>query len=441
MARILIVGASLGGLLAANMLLRDGHDVQVLEKAEGSLDGRGAGIVTHAALSVALRRCGVPMDEALGVQVTARVALDAQGSEVARLNMPQVLTSWSRLYALLRRGFPPERIHGGVTVTAVHQDTAGVQVSALSGSGRQLDFEGDLLIASDGLRSAVRGQLAPLALPVYAGYIAWRGVCEESSLSEHTLRTVFDHFGFGLPAGEQLIGYPVAGKNNSTAPGQRRWNFVWYRPAAPAELQDLLTDDDAVHHPLGIAPQRIRSCHVDAMLAAARGLLAPQFTEIIRCTAQPFVQPIFDVASTRLAFERAALMGDAAFVARPHVGMGVTKAAEDAMVLSDCIRAHGASVKALAAFEAKRLPAGLAVVQRARSLGAYLEAQVQSGTKPQKEPKSEPHTGLHPETLTTAPTRADSIQRDAAAVLRETAIDLGALSNSTESRHSEVLTD
>ena len=58
MARIIVVGASLGGLLAANMLLRDGHDVRVLEKAEGSLDGRGAGIVTHTALSVALRRCG-----------------------------------------------------------------------------------------------------------------------------------------------------------------------------------------------------------------------------------------------------------------------------------------------------------------------------------------------------------------------------------------------
>ena len=49
MARNLLAGGSLGGLLAANMLLRDGHEVQVLEKATGSLDGRGAGIVTHAA--------------------------------------------------------------------------------------------------------------------------------------------------------------------------------------------------------------------------------------------------------------------------------------------------------------------------------------------------------------------------------------------------------
>lgn len=407
MARILVVGGSLGGLLAANMLLRDGHDVQVLEKAEGSLDGRGAGIVTHAALSVALRRCGVPLDETLGVKVASRVALNAQGHEVARLDMPQLLTSWSRLYALLKQAFPPDRIHCGVTVTEANQDESSVHLT----TDRKLRFEGDLALASDGLRSAVRSQWLPEAAPRYAGYIAWRGVCEEAVLSAHTLTTVFDHFGFGLPAGEQLIGYPVAGLNNATARGQRRWNFVWYRPAAADVLQDLLTDDDGLHHPLGIAPHRMRSRHVAAAREAAHRLLAPQFAEIIERTAQPFVQPIFDVASTRLAFDRIALMGDAAFVARPHVGMGVTKAAEDAVALSDSIRKFGATSAALKRYESTRLPAGLSVVQRARSLGAYLQGQGQGQTA----------AGAMP------------IERDADAVLRETAIDLGALRDSADS--------
>jgi len=395
MARILIVGGSLGGLLAANMLLRDGHDVHVLEKATGSLDGRGAGIVTHAALGRGLARAGVSVDDTLGVHVDVRVALDANGAVIARLAMPQVLTSWSRLYALLFAAFPTERCHQGVVVKQVDQNAARVRVHADSGRV----FEADLLIASDGIRSAVRAQYAALAVPQYAGYVAWRGVCDEAVLSNTTLSSVFDHFGFGLPAGEQLIGYPVAGPGNATARGKRRYNFVWYRPADEhGALPALLTDADGEHHPLGIPPHKVSWRQVAAMREAGRWLLAPQFAEMLEKTAQPFLQPIFDVVSQQIAFGRVALMGDAAFVARPHVGMGVTKAAEDAMALADCIRAHGATAAALQAYERLRLAPGQAVVQRARDLGAYLQAQGSAA-------------GAAP------------MSRDAAAVLRDTAVD------------------
>jgi len=384
MARILVIGGSLGGLLAANMLTRAGHDVTVLERTIGTLDGRGAGIVTHPPLIAAYLRCGIDVEgkaeNALGVKVERRVVLNTDGSVHAEVDIPQILTSWSRLYALLDIAFEPSRMIQGTSVQSITQTESKATVHCTDGR----NFEADLVIASDGIRSAVRGQYLPQAQPEYAGYVAWRGVCDESVLSSYTLNTVFDTFGFGLPDGEQLIGYPVAGARNNTARGHRRYNFVWYRLTMDTSdyprpsLQSLMTDADGQHYPLGLPPHKVNPAHIQKMRQEAQDLLAPQFLEILEKTAQPFLQPIYDVASSQIAFGRVALMGDAAFVARPHVGMGVTKAAEDADALTDAIALHGATPQALSAYEALRQPAGQAIIERARALGAHMQSPTRS---------------------------------------------------------------
>jgi 2-polyprenyl-6-methoxyphenol hydroxylase-like FAD-dependent oxidoreductase len=377
MSRILVIGGSLGGLLAANVLHRQGHDVCVLEKVRGSMDGRGAGIVTHDALFAGLQRAGLNIEDSLGVPVRQRVALSAEGGTEVCIDMPQVLTSWSRLYDLLHQLLPAERYVQGVTVQRIEQHAGGAVVHGLGADGPQL-WPADLVIASDGIRSAVRQQLAPQVQPRYAGYVAWRGVCDEAVLSERTLKSVFETFGFGLPAGEQLIGYPVAGPGNDTRQGHRAYNFVWYRPAAGDTLTRLLTDADGVIHQGGISPNKVDWRQVADMRQAARSLLAPQFAEMIEKTAQPFLQPIYDLSSERIAFDRVALMGDASFVARPHIGMGVTKAAQDAVALADAISQHGATPQALLAYEKQRVPECEAALERARWLGAYMQAQTRS---------------------------------------------------------------
>lgn len=374
MARILVAGGSLGGLFVANMLLRDGHDVRVLEKVKGSMNGRGAGIVSHDALVNALERLGLDVQASLGVLVPGRVLLGSTGDTLLKLDMPQVLTSWSRLYQILLEAFPTERYLQGVSVKRVEQDEREVRVFA-SRDNDEMTLEADILIASDGIRSSIRQQLFPETQPRYAGYIAWRGVCEESLLSDFTLRTLFDYFGFGVPSNEQIIGYPVAGPNNDTRRGHRAYNFVWYRPVQQGdELRDILTDADGIHYAQGIPPNKVSWRQIARARADARNLLAPQFAEILEKTAQAFLQPIFDVASEQVVEGRIAIMGDAAFVARPHIGMGVTKAAEDAVAISNAIELHGASAKALTHYSEQRLKAGQMAVERARWLGDYVKS-------------------------------------------------------------------
>lgn len=401
MAKILVVGGSLGGLFAANILSRQGHDVTLLEKATGSLDGRGAGIVTHDALADALRAAGIQVDETLGVPVTGRVTLGANGEKLGEMELPQMLTSWSRLYHMLKESFPSERYLQGKAVKAVTQDSHSVQAICEDGS----QYQAELLIASDGIRSAVRAQVAPNIQPEYAGYIAWRGVCDESHLSKHTLNTLFNYFGFCLPNGEQMLGYPVAGPGNNAQSGKRRYNFVWYRPASEdKELIDLLTDADGNHYPIGIPPLKVSWKHIAEMRKAARAILAPQYAEILEKTASPFLQPIYDVRSDQIVFGRIALMGDAAFVGRPHVGMGVTKAGDEALVIARHISELGATPEALAAYGKERLTLGQQVVARAQYLGRYMQAQGSKGNED-----------------------SNSLKRNADTVMSETAIDISTL--------------
>lgn len=365
--KALVVGGSFGGLFAANLLARAGWEVDVFERVGEALADRGAGIVTHDELFAAIRRAGAVVDETLGCDTVTRVTLDPRGQVLAEMPLRQTLTAWGRLYRLLKDVFPAARYHYNRAFERLEQDARGVTAFFADGS----QAHGDLLIGADGIRSAVRAQMAPQARPAYAGYVAWRGLLEESALSAAAHAALADRMAFGIPPGEMLLTYLVPGRNDTTVPGRRRYNFVWYRPVDAARgLADIFTDEAGRRYEHNIPPDRIRRTVVAAMHADAERLLAPVFVEAIRLAREPFFQPIYDLESTRIVFGRVAVLGDAAFVARPHVGLGVTKAAGDAVALSDAIDAHGDDLAAgLAQFERARVDFGAAIVAHARMLG------------------------------------------------------------------------
>lgn len=372
--RAIVVGGSMSGLFTGLLLARAGWSVDIFERIGSELSGRGAGIVTHAELFDILHRIGIDRDTAqVGVSVAGRRVFARDGGLVGELALPQVLTSWGHLYGLLRKAFPDDRYHHGCSLDRVEETASSVIAHFGDGSAQ----EADLLIGTDGIFSSVRAQLAPHVTPSYVGYIAWRGLVDEADLSPSTRDALCDHFAFSLPEGEQMLGYPVAGRGEAMARGHRRFNFVWYRPAPAEALRELLTDIDGVAHPLSIPPHKIRPEVTSALRADAHRLLAPQFAEVVERTAQPFIQAIQDLSTPRMVLgRRTVILGDAAFVARPHVGMGVTKAAADAQALANALAGSDDLRGALARFEAERLPYGAAVIRRARELGAYMQAQI-----------------------------------------------------------------
>ena len=89
-----------------------------------------------------------------------------------------------------------------------------------------------------------------------------------------------DHFVFSLPEGEQMLGYPVAGRGEAMAPGHRRFNFVWYRPAAAGALRRAAHRhrrrvpsalDPAAQDPAGGDERAARGCAPAAGTAVRRG--------------------------------------------------------------------------------------------------------------------------------------------------------------------------
>jgi 2-polyprenyl-6-methoxyphenol hydroxylase-like FAD-dependent oxidoreductase len=365
--RAVIIGGSMSGLFSAAFLRQIGWDVDVYERSRVELVGRGAGITGHPELLDALEASGAGTKD-LGVEVPKRIAIDREGRITDERPLRQILTSWDRLQQILRGTIDPAHYHLGHDFERVDQDERGVRVQFAGGKIEHAD----ILVGGDGIRSSVRGQVAPQVQPIYAGYYIWRGAPNEADLAPETLRSIYPLFTFYLPPQQEVITYPIAGFDNDLRPGHRRFNFIWYRVADAALMREMCVDENGVQHEYSVPPPLVRKDLIAQMHEDARDIMPPALLDALMKIKQPFVTPIYDFTSPAIVHGRVAMVGDAAANARPQMGFGMAKAGGDAQALASSLRDHDDIDTALKAYNAERQPLGNIIVNHGRKLGTHL---------------------------------------------------------------------
>ena len=362
-----IIGGSMAGLFAATALSKKGWDISVHEKVPVPLSGRGAGIATYDELADLVFKA-TNNNNVLGTTAKSRVSLDINGNIINSYDYPQVYTSWQYLFSILREQISNDDYFMGDDCIKIEQNED--KAIAFFDNGKKK--ETDLIIVANGIKSELRTYVDNKAYPQYAGYVGWRGVVNEEEISKKSLETLSNYFIVVLPYNQQIASYPIAGEGkNPFKIGERRINWIWYKPVPQTSLQEILLGKSGQQFEDGIPPNEIREEIVNDLFKEAEEKLPPQLVELVKITKQPLIQPIFDLQSIKMKNGRVVTIGDAAFTARPHVGMGVTKAAMDAFTLSEYLE-DSSNLDDLDKWEHSRLKESQFIVNRSRKLGQYL---------------------------------------------------------------------
>jgi 2-polyprenyl-6-methoxyphenol hydroxylase-like FAD-dependent oxidoreductase len=193
----------------------------------------------------------------------------------------------------------------------------------------------------------------------------------ESELSPAILAEFRNRFTFYQFHHSHILCYFIPGVNGETAPSKRRLNWLWYvNYAEGKELDDVMTDNQGIRHTFSVPPGLVSEEWTQKLHANARDLLPFQYHSIVQQTQKPFVQPILDLGVPKMAFDRVALIGDAAFVPRPHTAASTSKAIGNAFALAQALEEsprHPA--EALADWEPQQLQIGHYLGKLGQSLG------------------------------------------------------------------------
>ncbi|EET49284.1 FAD-dependent monooxygenase [Thalassobium sp. R2A62] len=313
MAHVLIAGAGIGGLTAGLALAQSGHQVDILERTK-VLSEVGAGLqlspnAMHVMATLGLK--STLMD--VGFQPENAVVLDYQTGE-PRFELPlrdRMQAKYGAPYLNLHRADLQQtlletalaagaQVHLGVEAANFDQNTNEVRVA---------DYQGDLLIGADGIRSSIAAQMFGPQDPRFTGQIAWRGTVAADAVPHGTIKpnaTVW--VGDGL----HIVTYLLRGMSQIS--------FV-----AVEERYDWRAED---------WEQQGDVAQFRARFAQAAEPLQTLFSAV----ENVHLWGLFDrPARPSWVDGRVALLGDAAHPMLPFMAQGAAMAIEDAWVLADAI--------------------------------------------------------------------------------------------------------
>lgn len=364
--RAIVIGGSLAGLSAACRLADLGMSVRIHERAAHPLEDRGAGIVLHpSTVDYLVSRRNRPLDE-MSLAVRTLRYLDRSGGVVAESPARLRFASYGALHRELRAALSVQEYVPSSEVVRVEQAGEGAGVVLADGTREQAD----LVVCADGIGSTARAQLLPGASMSFSGYVAWRGVTDERALSAATQQALGGAITYTIMANSHLLTYPIAAAGAGGEEPALQRNWVWYRNvASAADLRSLLTDVEGRTGELSVRAGRVAPRHVAAMRADAERTLPEAVLEAVQSTDEPFIQVVGDLEPARVVVGRACLIGDAAFVARPHAAAGTAKACDDAARLAASLARAPDVPAALSAYEPEALRLGSRLVARSRRAG------------------------------------------------------------------------
>lgn len=344
--RIAIVGAGVGGLTAALSLHAAGYDDVVLLEAAREIRDVGVGInlpphavreLSELGLEGELARSGLPTKELAYYDPAGQLIWAEPRGLDAGYRWPQYSIHRGQLQRILvdavGKRLGQSAIKTGQRATRVHQESAGqVHIEAVDQfSGRSVSHAAEIVVAADGIRSAVRdclnGGVTPLASN---GWVMYRGTTRaEPFLTGATMVILGDET-------QRVVVYPIA-------PGVLNWLLV--RPRGPAAAAELGNWN------VSVAPD------VVASFVEQYRFNWLDIHRLISSASEAYQYPMADIDPLpRWVFGRCALLGDSAHAMYPFGSNGASQAILDARVFAYKMATAGNIDEALHGYEAHRRP-------------------------------------------------------------------------------------